>query len=77
MQARLRHEALREQQNIENVVVGAFENIQPDVSAENVDDDWIAEPNMCARYRTPKCKLSGQVCLHLRLGARIIFSEIT
>ncbi|QWC87183.1 TIGR03899 family protein [Cupriavidus metallidurans] len=42
MQARLRHEALREQQNIENVVVGAFENIQPDVSAENVDDDWIA-----------------------------------
>lgn len=42
MQARLRHEALQEQQNIENVVDGAFANVQPDVSTESVDDDWLA-----------------------------------
>ncbi|WP_081087905.1 TIGR03899 family protein [Burkholderia cepacia] len=40
-QARIRHEAMREQQNIENVVAGAFENIPSEVSAADVDDDWL------------------------------------
>ncbi|CAM2178723.1 TIGR03899 family protein [Burkholderia cenocepacia] len=40
-QARIRHEAMREQQNLENVVAGALENIPSEVSAADVDDDWL------------------------------------
>ncbi|WP_081065604.1 TIGR03899 family protein [Burkholderia territorii] len=40
-QARLRHEAMRQQENIENVVAGALSDIPSEVSPADVDDDWL------------------------------------
>ena len=41
LQARLQHEALRQQQNIEQIVAGALAQPQRESSAEDVDDDWL------------------------------------
>jgi len=41
LQARLRHEVLRQQQNIERIVVGALTEPQPESGVEDVDEDWL------------------------------------
>lgn len=41
LQARLQHEALRQQQNIERIVTGALDQVQSESTDEEVDEDWL------------------------------------
>lgn len=41
LEARLKHKALQQQQNIERIVEGALAQPQPAPATENVDQDWL------------------------------------
>lgn len=43
LQARLQHEALMQQQNIERIVVGALDGPEENVGDEEIDPDWLGE----------------------------------
>lgn len=61
LEARLKHKALQQQQNIERIVEGALAQPQPAPATEDVDQDWLTTSLSKRKvFRERKCKLCGR-----------------